>query len=404
MDLKRLYGADYDERAFSKRAGNLKKMFFNIESMSGDYMFSSPGRAEIIGNHTDHNHGKVIVAAVSCDILAVVKKRDDDLIKICSEGYKQVLVDINNTEINPAEYGSSEGLVRGIAAGLKSRGYEFGGFTAYTVSDIFKGAGVSSSAAFELLVCEIINSLYLGGKVSKREKAVISQYSENNYFGKPCGLLDQMGISLGGFNSIDFKNPEKPEEASLTVPEGYDIVLTNTGGDHANLTEHYAAIRTDMQAVAGFFGEKYLRDVKYTDFIKNLRFLKEKFDSRALLRAFHFYSENDRVDAAAKALQASEFKAFTKIVTASGDSSIANLQNCYVPGSVDQPISLAVRLSKDLIKDGGVRVHGGGFAGTVMAFVSEAESAKYISKMQEVFGAENVFKTAVRREGACQIE
>ena len=399
MDLKILYGERANLAEQEKRFDFIAEVFEKAENSKPEYFFSSSGRAEILGNHTDHNHGKVMVAAISCDIVAAVKKTNDNKITICSVGYPALTVDINSTEINKKEYGSSLALTKGIAQKLKDMGYTFGGFTAHTNSNIFKGAGVSSSAAFEVLVCEIINKLYLGGVLDEVTKAVISQYAENVYFGKPCGLLDQSGISIGSLTKLDFNEPTKPVITKLTPPKGYSLVITNTGGNHAALTEHYAAIRVEMEQIAAFFGKKVLREVEYDTLIANVDKLKEKFSGRAILRALHFYNENKRVDDAEKALENGDTKAFLAAVNASGISSLNMLQNCYVPGDVEQPVVLGIEVSRQIIKDGAVRVHGGGFAGSIIAWVSEAEVDSYADYMKKVFGDENVFIADIRMVG-----
>jgi len=399
MDLKILYGERANLAEQEKRFDFIAEVFEKAENSKPEYFFSSSGRAEILGNHTDHNHGKVMVAAISCDIVAAVKKTDDNKITICSVGYPALTVDISSTEINKKEYGTSLALTKGIAQKLKDMGYTFGGFTAHTNSNIFKGAGVSSSAAFEVLVCEIINKLYLGGVLDEVTKAVISQYAENVYFGKPCGLLDQSGISIGSLTKLDFNEPTKPVITKLTPPKGYSLVITNTGGNHAALTEHYAAIRVEMEEIAAFFGKKVLREVEYDTLISNVYKLKEKFSGRAILRALHFYNENKRVDDAEKALAIGDTKAFLDAVNASGISSLNMLQNCYVPGDVEQPVVLGIEVSRQIIKDGAVRVHGGGFAGSIIAWVSEAEVDSYANYMKQVFGEENVFIADIRMVG-----
>ena len=242
MTLSDIYGPYADKTLFKSRVNKLTEIYKEKVHKVPEYVFSSSGRAEICGNHTDHNHGKVIVAAISCDILAAVGKSEDGVIRIYSEGFAPFCVNVDETEVVRAEYGKSVALVRGVVKAIKDRGYKVGGFTAVSDSTVFRGAGVSSSAAIELLIAEILNVLYLDGALGKVEKAIISQYAENIYFGKPCGLLDQSGISLGGINKIDFKDPESPVIESLSAPEGYTLVITNTGGSHAKLTEHYAAI------------------------------------------------------------------------------------------------------------------------------------------------------------------
>lgn len=404
MKLKDLYGASADKAAFSRRIGNLSAEYEKLTGKKPEAFFSSSGRAEICGNHTDHNHGKVLVAAISCDVLAAVGKTDDGTIRVQSSGFPPFALNVNDLAVNKSEYGKSVALVRGVVKGLKDRGYTVGGFTVVSESTIFRGAGVSSSAAFELLIAEICNDLYLGGKVGKVEKAIVSQYAENEYFGKPCGLLDQSGISLGGINKIDFKDPSSPEIESLSAPEGYTLVITNTGGSHAALTEHYAAIKTEMHEVANFFGKQYLRDVAPDRFYADIPSLRKKASERAILRACHFYEENERVDAAAAALRRGDVAKFLSAVEESGKSSLNCLQNCFVPGSCEQPVTLAIHMSDRIIKDGAVRVHGGGFAGTILAYLSDAEAENYIAEMGKLFGKENVFSASVRKPGAVRID
>lgn len=398
MDFSLYYGENYDKR-LERRYSELYKKFEQGENAKPEYVFSSPGRAEILGNHTDHNHGKVMVAAINCDILCFASPAKGDKIRISSDGYPIIEVDLNDLTEKKEEQGTSLALVKGVCKAIKDRKLSFGGFTAYMESEIFKGAGVSSSAAFEVLICEIINVMYLNGALSAVEKAVISQYSENVYFGKPCGLLDQSGIAIGSLSKLDFLIPEKPEILKLKAPAGYTLVITNTGGDHAKLTPHYAAIREEMQEVAAFFGKKVLREVEYLQFLDSVKELKNKFSSRAIMRAMHFYSENARVEAAEKALNAGDTQAFLREVKESGESSLCVLQNCYVPGSTDQPVALAIEYSKRITENSVFRVHGGGFAGSILGFVENGELDNYVSRMGEVFGAQNVFKATVRPIG-----
>ena len=404
MDLKILYGDNCKVEEKISRIENLKNVFIENEKVEPTHVFSSSGRAEILGNHTDHNHGLVMVASISCDVVAAVRQRDDTIVKICSEGYPPVEIDISDLEVKKSELGKSDALARGVTKAIVDRGYKVSGFTAYTTSNIFKGAGVSSSAAFEVLVAEIYNTLYLNGALSGVDRAIISQYAENVYFGKPCGLLDQSGISIGSLVKLDFKVPKNPEIAKLQAPKGYTLVLTNTGGNHASLTEHYAAIRREMEEIASFFGKKVLRDVPKNDFNKMLPTLKRRFSGRAILRALHFYQENERVLIAEKALLNGDTQAFLKAVNDSGTSSLTLLQNCYVPGDVKQPVVLGIELSKAFIKDGAVRVHGGGFAGSILAFVNDSEVKSYVQFMKKLFGENNVFEASVRSIGTTLIE
>ena len=404
MNFYNYYGDGFDIEQLKPRLAKLLNAFRNNEGVDADFLFSSPGRAEILGNHTDHNHGKVLVSAISCDIVAAVKKTEDGIVKICSEGYYPIKFSVDDTTARDNEKGSSLALARGVVEAIKARGFKTGGFTAYLTSNVFKGAGVSSSAAFEVLVCEIINDLYLDGKLSAVEKAVISQFSENVYFGKPCGLLDQSGIAIGSLSYLDFKNPTTPEIAKFDMPKGYTLVITNTGGDHASLTPHYAAIRTEMEAVASAFGKKVLREVDYQEFFDNIATLKTKVSDRAILRAMHFFDENKRVERACEALKTNDAKGFLKAVNESGLSSLILLQNCSVPGEVTQPVILGIELSRSIIKDGAVRVHGGGFAGSILAIVNSEELENYVAVMQKVFGEENVFTAHVRPTGTQKMQ
>ncbi len=403
MELKELYGAGAEKEAFARRTEKLAAQFKKLTGREPDGFYSASGRAEICGNHTDHNHGKVLVAAISCDVLAAVGKTDDGIVRVHSEGFPPFSLKADELSVNKAEYGKSVALARGVLKAVKDRGYAPGGFTAVTESTIFRGAGVSSSAAFELLITEIVNDLYLGGKLGKVEKAIISQYAENVYFGKPCGLLDQSGISLGGINEIDFCDPAAPAIETLSAPEGYTLVITNTGGSHAALTEHYAAIKSEMHGVAACFGKQFLRDVPPEKFYEAIPSLRKKVSERAILRACHFYEENERVDAAAAALKAGDVHTFLAAVEASGKSSLNCLQNCFVPGSCEQPVTLAIHLSNRIVKDGAVRVHGGGFAGTVLAYLADGEVEGYTAAMAGLFGAENVFTAGVRKYGATRL-
>ncbi len=404
MKLKDLYGASAGKAAFSRRIEQLSAQYEKLTGKKPECFYSSSGRAEICGNHTDHNHGKVLVAAISCDVLAAVGKTDDGTITVHSLGFPPFSLNIADLAVNKEEYGKSVALARGVVKGFKDRGYAVGGFTAVTESTIFRGAGVSSSAAFELLISEILNDLYCGGRVGKVEKAIVSQYAENEYFGKPCGLLDQSGISLGGINEIDFKDPESPEIRSLAAPEGYTLVITNTGGSHAALTEHYAAIKTEMHDVANCFKKQYLREVAPDEFYAAIPALRKKVSERAILRACHFYEENERVERAAAALKSGNTAEFLSAVEESGKSSLNCLQNCFVPGSCEQPVTLAIHISDRIIKDGAVRVHGGGFAGTILAYLADAEVENYVGQMSGIFGKENVFTANVRKPGAVRID
>lgn len=380
------------ERYFAERYGHAPARWF-----------SSPGRAEIIGNHTDHNGGKVIVSAISRDILCAAEKRDDGIIEICAEEFYPVRVNVRYLQRKERERGKSAALVRGVARALSDMGYSFGGFSAYTSSNLFRGAGISSSAAFELLIAEILNCLYLDGRLTVSEKIHAGKFAENEYFGKPCGLLDQSGVALGGLNQIDFSDTENPFTERLPQLKGYSLVITNTGGSHSRLTGHYKEIGDDMRAVAGYFGKSVLREVPFGEFSISLPQVRKRAGDRAVLRALHFYEENERVEKAAHALRRGDTLSFLEQIRESGKSSLAYLQNCYIPGAKEQPITLALKISERLLKDkGACRIQGGGFAGTILAFVKKGEEAEYEREISRVFGEENIFRAEIREQGACE--
>lgn len=367
--------------------------------------FSSPGRIELCGNHTDHNNGKVLCASISVDTIACVTPNNDNIITVNSFGYPPVTVSLDSLEVDKELYGHSDALVKGVCRYFKDNGFNIGGFYATTTSDVFKGAGVSSSACFEVMVAEILNILYNDGKIDKLTKAKASHFAESEFFGKPCGLLDQSAIALGGVSYIDFKSTKDPKVESINWSfDDVDIVLTNTGGDHANLTPHYASIRQEMEQIAKLLGHKTLRKVREDVFYKSIPELQEKVSGRAILRAMHFYSENKRVVNAAGAIKKGNSKKFMAAINESGNSSYMLLQNCYPSDDVVQRIPLGVNLSKQFDGVKAIRVHGGGFAGTVLAFVDKNKTEEYTNMMKKVFGEDNVFVIGVRNHGTCLVD
>lgn len=374
-----------------------------------DRFFSAPGRSEICGNHTDHNNGKVMAAAVNLDIIAAVEPTNDGIVTVKSEGYPENVVMASSLKPNPTEEGTSTALIRGVLSGFKARGYQVGGFRAYTRSDVLKGSGLSSSAAFEVLVGTILNGLYNGDRVSAVEIAQIAQYSENVYFGKPSGLMDQMASSVGGFTKIDFKDPEKPliESVSFDIAKkGHHLCIVDTRGSHADLTPDYAAIPSEMKAVAGHFGKPVLREVNKSDIISELPALREEYGDRAVLRALHFMDENDRVDELAKAVKEGDFAEFLSVINRSGDSSYRYLQNVFIGAHPkSQGVSLAIYLAKNLLGGrGATRVHGGGFAGTIQAFVPDDRLDGFVAGMEKVFGKGSCYVLSVRPCGGVEVE
>ncbi len=368
-------------------------------------LFTSPGRIEVCGNHTDHNNGKVVAAAVTADTIAAVSPRKDRRIVIRSFGYPEVNVDIDDTGLYEQEKGSSFALVRGVVKGLESRGYKTGGFCATTVSQVFKGAGMSSSASFEVLVCEILNVLYNNNSVPPVTKAIISQFAENVYFGKPSGLMDQASIALGGISFIDFLDTANPVVVKPCWRfDNLSAVVVNCGGDHCELTPQYAAIRAEMEAVAAYFGEKKLRFVSETAFYSDIKGLLKKLPGRAVLRAMHYFEENKRVDALTKAIDSGNQTEAMQLITASGESSYKKLQNCYPEGDHQQPIPVALAMCAGFEGVEAYRVHGGGFAGTILTFVRNDKKDAFCRSMAEVFGKENVFPVGIRQTGTREIK
>ena len=369
--------------------------------------FSAPGRTEVCGNHTDHNHGQVLAAAINLDAVACASKNDSGIIRVFSKGYPGDTVDLNVLVPQENEKDKSVALVRGVAARFVQLGYKIGGFDAVTVNNVLKGSGMSSSASFEVLVGTILNYLYNDGKISPVEIAQIAQYAENVFFGKPCGLMDQMACSVGSFVEIDFADPEVPVITPVEFDFascGHSLCIVDTRADHADLTDEYAAIRREMEAVAGFFGKKCLRDTPEEDVLTNLGAIRDKLGERPLLRALHFYEDNRRVEKEAKALKDGDFESFKALVIDSGNSSYMYNQNVFSVSSPSQPVSLALAVSHRLLEGKGAwRVHGGGFAGTIQAFVPNAMLEKYKNTMEGIFGKGACYVLSIRPFGGTEV-
>ena len=369
-------------------------------------LFSVGGRSEISGNHTDHNHGRVIAASVNLDILAVAKKTDDGTIRIKSEGFPEDVVPASAVECpDESKFFTSAAIIAGMEKAFLNAGYNIGGFDAYTTSNVLKGSGISSSAAFEVMVGNILNYLYNDGKVSNVEIAKMAQFAENVYFGKPCGLMDQTACAVGGFITIDFGDPTTPviEKMDFDLTSaGYRLCIVNTGGNHADLNEDYASVPAEMKAVARELGVSVLRETCRCALDKRLReggsALREKLGDRAIMRAYHFFAENERVAAQVASLRAGD--------VASGNSSFKYLQNVYTTKNVaEQGLSLALCLTEEFLRDknGVCRVHGGGFAGTIQAFIPVDDAPAYEALMNGVFGEHACHILSVRKNGACRI-
>ncbi|MBQ8510159.1 MAG: galactokinase [Clostridia bacterium] len=373
-------------------------------------LFSVAGRSEISGNHTDHNYGRVLAASINLDIIAAASPRDDLHINIKSEGFPIDEVDIANPTVDEALYYTSKSIISGMCSGFLKYGHKVGGYDAYTTSNVFKGSGLSSSAAFEDMVGLILNGFYNDGSVENAEIAKIAQYSENVFFGKPSGLMDQTACAVGGFVAIDFKNPKEPVIEKLPfdlTAAGYSLCIVNTGGNHADLNEDYASVPAEMKKIASYFGKSVLREVTLDEIIANVPKLRELAGDRALMRAIHFENENERVAAQTEALKVGDIDGFFAGVMASGNSSFKYLQNVYTTKNVsEQGLSLALCLAENALKGkkAAYRVHGGGFAGTIQAFVANEDVPAFKAALDSAFGEGATTILKVRPYGAIRIQ
>lgn len=384
------------------------KKFENLYGIGEAEIFSAPGRTEIGGNHTDHQRGEVLAASINLDIIGVVRKTDKSEVRIVSDDLDEVVVPLDKLIVNMEEKETTKALIKGVLTGFVERGHNIGGFCAYVTSDVLIGAGLSSSAAFETLIGTILSGLYNYMSISSVEIAQIGQYAENIYFGKPCGLMDQMACSVGSFVHIDFRDPKYPEINKLDFnmsDHGYSLCITDTKGSHADLTEEYAAIPQEMKSVANFFGKKFLREVELEDVLKSINELRLNLGDRSLLRALHYFYENERVKKQVCALKQGNIEAFLQEVKNSGNSSFKYLQNVYSNMNVmNQNISVALMISDITLKTEGVsRVHGGGFAGTIQAFVKNDFVQTYKNQMDKVFGQDACKDLKIRKYGGIKI-
>ena len=408
--LARLTAVYGDEaQAQQERYVALADSYNEAFGVDGDFrFFSAPGRTEVGGNHTDHNNGKVLAAAVNLDAVAAVEATDDGIIRVNSEGYEPLVIDTADLSVIDSEAGTSAALIRGVCGRFNELGYKYGGFNAAVTSRVLSGSGLSSSAAYEVLIGTILNYLYNNGKISAVEIAQISQYAENVYFKKPCGLMDQTACSVGGFVKIDFEDTSKPviDKVDFDIAKhGYNLVIIDTGGNHADLTDDYAAIRLEMNSVAEYFGKPVLRQVCECDVLSNMGDIRKKTGDRALERAVHFYNENKRVERLADALSRGDFEEFKSTIIESGKSSYMYNQNCFtLSNPKDQPVALALCLAEELLKGkGAYRVHGGGFAGTVQTFVPVDYTEEFVKAMSSLLGEGSCYILKVRSHGGCEI-
>ncbi len=387
---------------------NTYKGFFGDQEMQ---YFSTPGRTEIGGNHTDHNYGRVLAGSINLDSVAIAAPNQSDIITVYSKGYNAPFrVDLNDLSVKENERETTTALIRGIAARLKELGHQIGGFNACITSDVLPGSGLSSSASIEVLIGTIFNSLFNEGEIKAEVLAIIGQYSENNYFGKPCGLMDQVACAMGGIITIDFKDPQNPIIKKVDFDfdaQNHNLIVVDTGGTHADLTDDYASVPTEMKSVAKALGADVCREISMKDLMNDIGQLRSGTGDRALLRAIHFIGENDRVVDQVQALERNDFPLFLKLVSESGNSSYKRLQNIYtVKDQREQGVALALALTENYLKEinaGACRVHGGGFAGTIQVFLPANAVDEYTQLMENVFGENSVYVLKVRQLGTLHL-
>ena len=407
--LKEIYGAE--ETVLAAQRTRYQAAISKYEELFGEgdvEIYSAPGRTEICGNHTDHQHGSVLAASINLDAIAIVGIGDTDKVDFVSEGYAPISFDINHLDITEEAKGTTTALIRGVMKGMQDRGYKTGPFKAYVTSDVLSGSGLSSSAALESIIGTILSGLYNDMSVSPVDIAIIGQYAENVYFGKPSGLMDQIACSVGDFVHIDFADPKKPVVTEINFDifaEGYRLCIVDTKGSHANLTDDYAAITVDMKQVASYFGKEYLNEITLDEFISAMPDLYGKVGDRCVLRAFHYLTEVDRVSRASAALKEKRFPDFLEVIRESGNSSYKYLQNVYSNKyEQTQPVPTTLMLTEHYLKDNGVcRVHGGGFAGTIQAFVKEEAVSGYKEFIEKVLGEGACHVLSIRKQGGVKV-
>ena len=408
--LALIYGKDNLKNAKERYATAIKEFVSLYGTEREISLFSVAGRSELSGNHTDHNKGCVVAASITLDIIAVASASDDGIIKVKSEGFGEDVVDIAKySSPIAAKFGTSESIIAGMCAGFKECGHRTGGFVAYTTSNVLKGSGLSSSAAFEDMIGTVESYFYNDGQVDNVEIAKIAQWAENNFFGKPCGLMDQVACAVGGIVAIDFADTEDPVITPIDfdmTAAGYNLCIVNTGGNHADLTDDYASVPAEMKTVASYFGKTVLRDVDENDVVAAIPTLREKCGDRAIMRALHFFEENKRVAKQKAALESGDIDAFFENVKASGRSSFCYLQNVYTTKNVrEQGLSLAICIAEKILSDkkAAWRVHGGGFAGTIQSFVPSECVAEYKTAMDACFGDGACIVLGIRPIGATKV-
>lgn len=406
--LSELYGQEHvsaQQKRYAEAVDEFRNIFPDGKEVS---LYSAPGRTEVGGNHTDHQRGIVLAAAVNLDVIAVVALTNNNIIRVKSQGFNMDTVDLNQLEPIEEDKGHSTSIIRGIAARFKELGFEIGGFDAYTTSNVLKGSGLSSSAAFENLIGTVLNCEFNNNTISAVEIAQISQYSEIHHFGKACGLMDQMVSSVGGFVSIDFMDNAKPIIEKIEFDfnhSGYSLCIVDTKGNHSDLTPDYVAIPTEMKTIAAYFGKEVLREVDEAEFYKNISKLREITSDRAVLRAIHFFNDNKNALDEATALKNGDFEEFKRLIKSSGNSSFKYLQNIYSnTNPAEQGVGVGLAVSEKVLGDRGVsRVHGGGFAGTIQNFVPNDLVDTYQETVENIFGEGSCYILSVRAHGGVQV-
>lgn len=403
--LIKLYGeAALDEQR--ERYASAIRRYRELYDDEDICLFSAPGRTELCGNHTDHNGGLVIAGSLSLDILAVGSK--SNAVTVISEGYSPIRLTVDDTQPDKSEYGRPQALIKGILRYFREYGYNIGGFKLYLTSDVIKGSGMSSSAAFEILICTVLNHFYNNSRITPEQMSVISQKTENVYFGKPCGLMDQLACSCGGIICMDFSSavPQIVRLSGKVLSDSCDICVLDTGASHANLTDEYASVPDDMLKVAGIYGKSRLIDVDRNDIMSDMPQLMHTVSHRAIMRAVHFYSENDRVRDMLASLEKGDINGVYSAVNGSGTSSFEYLQNVYVADDIyHRELALALMLARAFIGDNGAcRVHGGGFAGTTLNLIPKERSNDFCEYMNGIFGSNRCRVLRIREYGGVCIE
>ncbi len=410
--FKKMYGSEPLVLEKQKaRYEELAELFGEKFGEQDVHFFSTPGRTEIGGNHTDHNYGRVLAGSINLDSIAVAASNASDRVCVYSMGYETPFeVELNILVPNKYEYGTTTSLIRGIAARLKELGYVIGGFNAYLTSDVLPGSGLSSSASIEVLIGNIFSSLFNDDRIAPEVLAMTGQYAENNFFGKPCGLMDQVACAMGGIVTIDFRDPKFPQIRKVEfdfAAQDYSMIVVDTGGTHADLTDDYASVPTEMKSVAKALGSAVCREITLEDLMASMSALREKTGDRAVLRALHFLGDNERVTKQVAALENNDFKSFLEMITDSGNSSYKRLQNIYSPSNVrEQGVALALALTENFLEktgEGACRVHGGGFAGTIQIFLPNRAVEAYTALMKPVFGEDAVHALKIRALGTLHL-